>query len=107
MKQETFLQDVINNLELRRSLALEAFLILPNYEEFVQKSKDLDRKMNKKNIRVLISKRNIENENKELFKLKNLQTVQGKAYLKISGNLKNFYHTFLEYLNNEEQLMER
>lgn len=55
-----FLDDCLQNPELRYSLALEAFLMVQNYEEFKDKKKELDRTLDRKDPRVIFTKKNLE-----------------------------------------------
>ena len=54
------MDDLLNHPETRRSIALEAFLTLSGYEDFTKKKKQLDDLFLKKELRMLITKKNLE-----------------------------------------------
>lgn len=81
-----FLDDCLNNPEIRLSLALEAFLAIPHYEEFKEKKKELDKVFPKRSARSTITKKNIE--------------FYRKVRVISRCRNTNFFRKFLDWMNN-------
>jgi hypothetical protein len=72
-----FLRDCIQHPELRRSVALEKFLVVPNYDDFKEQQKNVENTIYKKDIRVLINKKTLEVDNLSEFPLELFKTKTG------------------------------
>ena len=55
-----FLDDCLQSPDFKCSWALEAFLMVQNYEEFKDKKKELEKMLDRKDPRVIFTKKNIE-----------------------------------------------
>lgn len=70
--------------------------------------KELDHNLGKKELKHLVSRKLVEGiGGGGLLDLKRFQTPTGKGFLKISPDLKKYYHTFSEYLNRTDSTLQR
>lgn len=84
------MRDVLNHPELRRSLALEKFLLVPNYDDFVEQKKHVEATVIKKDIRVLLSKKTLDTDNLNEFPIDMFKTNTGYVRHELStGRLEN------------------
>lgn len=72
-----FLRDCVQHPELRRSVALEKFLTVQNYDDFKDQQKFVENSLPKKDIRVLINKKTLEMDNLSEFPLELFKTKTG------------------------------
>ncbi len=73
-----FIRDCLHHPELRRSSALEKFLLIANYDDFTEQKKNLDGLLaNKKDIRVAVTKKALETDNLPEFPLESFKTLSG------------------------------
>jgi PleD family two-component response regulator len=91
-----FLRDCLNHPEIRRSVALEKFLAIQNYDDFKDQQKNVENSLFKKDIRVLISKKTLELDNLSEFPLELFKTKSGmvgqselRLILRYQGTLRN------------------
>lgn len=74
-----FLRDCIQHPELRRSVALEKFLVVLNYDDFKDQQKTVENSIYKKDIKVLINKKTLELDNLSEFPLELFKTKAGSV----------------------------
>lgn len=77
MITQTFLNEVLELPELRRSFALEKFLMTVAYDEFNESKKSVEQLIGKRDIRTSITKRNIEDQQLQDFPIEGFRTRSG------------------------------
>jgi len=102
-----FLVDVLNHPEIRRSACLESFLVIRDRREFTLKQKSFDDRYSKKSVRSIITKKTIESYPGELPKIEDFGSLNGRANLKISTNLRSFYHEYQDYIGTAQDIVGR
>lgn len=76
-QNKQFIRDILNHKDLRRSVCLEKFMFVSNYDDFVEIKKNLENFVPKRDIRTLITKKNIENDGLADFQLNQLKSIHG------------------------------
>lgn len=73
---------MLNHPELCRSISVEKFLLVTDYEAFVDQKKYIDGLFqSKKDIRALVTKKNLDTDNLQEFSLESFRTRTGTVSL--------------------------
>jgi len=94
LRDQEFLQEIVNSEELSRSDFIDSFLLVSDPLVFAEQKKQIDAIYSKRDFKSSTSRKVVEAGLPSLLNLEQLETCSKKVDLKISTDLKNYFRSF-------------